>query len=218
MIANRINGIGHGMNGRSEQAGSAEIVVVDGACNPNLLRAVAAEWPAQNWPHWHRYDDGKLATKDALRIPPAAMEAIKQMLDLRVDTLLKIDDAFPDYNLHGAGMHCHPPGSRLGIHRDAETHPLTGWRRAVSAILYVEPHWNSEWGGELEVWDTPESGPRVKIEPLWNRLVLFRTPGLLHGMPNPVRCPAGRSRKSLAVFFWQEADGTSGCQRADFVN
>lgn len=193
-------------------------LIIDNWCNPSLLRAVAADWPGVDWPYWHRYDDGKLATKDPDRLPASAQAVVRQMLNLPIASLIGAQDAFPDFNLHGAGMHCHPRGSRLGVHCDAETHPLTGWTRVASAILYAEPDWNPDWGGELEFWRDPESGATAKVAPLFNRLVIFKTPNAYHGMPSPVRCPKGHSRKSLAVFFWKRSTGHQGEMQSRFVN
>ena len=50
--------------------------------------------------------------------------------------------------------------------------------RHLTAILYLNPEWQSGWGGQLELLPLPWE--RVRIEPRWDRLVVFATSGVLH--------------------------------------
>ena len=176
-------------------------VIVDDWAEPELVRAADAEWPEPYWPHWHRYNNGKLATKDSLRHPPACAELIRRMLCLPVSELLGIDGTFGDWHCHGGGLHALPPGSSLGLHLDSDHHPLTGWVRACNAVLYVNPVWDEECGGEFELWDAGGDHCVRQIAPRFNRLVLFEPSDCSwHGVA-PVR--GEESRKSLAVFFWR---------------
>ena len=61
-------------------------VIIDNWAEPELVRAADTEWPDTNWPFWHRYECGKLATKDPLRFPPACAELIRRMLSLGLVT------------------------------------------------------------------------------------------------------------------------------------
>lgn len=193
-------------------------VVQDNWAPQHLLRAVSATWPAADWEHWHCYDNGKRASKcPPSFLPPAADLLLKRMLDLTVADLLQVGGAFPDYALHGGGLHDMPAGSRLGIHVDAERHPIRPWQRVASAVLFCEPDWQECWGGNLELWNGPESGAVIKIEPKYGRLVLFATDMAYHGVPKPISAGAERSRKTLAAFFWRVAD-VDGQSAARFVN
>ena len=58
--------------------------VIDDWTDPELVRAAEAEWPDHRWPFWHRYENGKLASKDPLRYPPACAELVRRMLCLPV--------------------------------------------------------------------------------------------------------------------------------------
>ncbi len=55
--------------------------------------------------------------------------------------------------------------------------------------------------------EVPEDKDRIaKIAPMFNRAVLFRTSDISwHGMPDPVLCPEGQARKSLAIYYMSEA-------------
>jgi len=50
--------------------------------------------------------------------------------------------------------------------------------RHLTAILYLNPEWQAGWGGQLELMPLPWE--RVRIEPRWDRLVVFATSGVLH--------------------------------------
>jgi hypothetical protein len=46
-----------------------------------------------------------------------------------------------------------------------------------------------------------------RIAPLYNRAVLFRTDERsFHGYPDPLRCPDGVIRKSLALYYFSEEE------------
>jgi hypothetical protein len=177
--------------------------VIDDWAEPELVRAAEAEWPRNDWPFWHRYDCGKLATKDPLRFPPACAELIRRLLCLPVSELMALDDTFADWNCHGAGLHASPPGARLGVHLDSDHHPATNWRRAANAVLYVNRAWDERWGGEFELWNADGRYCVERIEPRFNRLVLFEPSDVAYHAVAPVRGP--EMRKTLTVFFWKHA-------------
>ena len=55
--------------------------------------------------------------------------------------------------------------------------------------------------------EVPQDKEQIKkIAPVFNRAVLFRTSDISwHGMPDPVLCPEGQARKSLAIYYMSEA-------------
>ena len=145
--------------------------------------------------------------------------------------LTGIKDLESDPYLHGGGIHLHPPGSRLEMHLDYSIHPISKKERRVNLIVYMNRGWQEEWGGHLELWEgtvhglkagvSPEGGTGVgargvangerrgeaaRIAPTFNRAVLFRTSDVSwHGMPDPVACPQGQARKSVAIYYMSEA-------------
>ncbi|MFV0445654.1 MAG: 2OG-Fe(II) oxygenase [Planctomycetaceae bacterium] len=212
--------------------------VIEHWAPPELVRAAEAEWPEGRWPHWHRYDNGKLATKDPLRFPPACAELVRRMLCLPVGELLGVDGAFGDWNCHGAGLHTLPPGASLGVHLDSDHHPQTGWWRACNAVLFVNSEWHSApaandstminpashghkppvaaWGGEFELWNADGTECDKRIKPQFNRLVLFVPSDVSYHAVSEVTGP--ETRKTLTVFFWRHPG--AGClstrPRAEF--
>lgn len=164
-----------------------------------LINAALAQWPARDWSHWHRYTGehgDKLASKDPARLPTACLELIRLMAVMNVGD----DGCFPDLDLHAAGMHWIPEGGCLPLHRDAEVHPLKGWRRRFNAVLYLD----SCEGGQLR-FDTGQT-----VHSFRNTLVMF--PVL---KPHEVLPVTKGDRRSLSLFWWDH-EPCSGETHSDF--
>lgn len=190
--------------------------IIENWATPELVRAAEAEWPDDHWPFWHRYDNGKLTTKDPLRIPPACSELVRRMLCLPIAELMGIENTFGDWNCHAAGLHGMPPGSSLGIHLDSDHHPNFGWRRAANAVLYLNSEWHDDWGGEFELWNATGQDCEKQIAPRFNQLVLFQPSDISYHAVSKVTGP--ETRKTLTVFFWKKAEGSQHRAQALFLN
>ena len=87
--------------------------------------------------------------------------------------------------------------------------------------MYLNPDWKESWGGALGLWrdDNGRPGELVKsIAPLFNRAVIFDTTNAWHGLPEPITCPPGQYRKSLAVYYLcQPREGAVARNRALFA-
>lgn len=192
--------------------------VIDNAFCPELARAAYAQWPPQDWPHWLLYGSGKLATKDELRLPSACGMLCREMCGLPIGEITGMPDTFADFNLHGAGLHSIPAGASLGVHLDSDHHPLLGWRREFSLVLFCNPEWQNEWGGQLELWNPDGTKCVEKVEPKFNRLVIMEvSDSSYHGIPEPVGCPESEMRKTLAVFYWSFLKVKTDRPKAVFV-
>lgn len=187
--------------------------IIENFAPPALLRAVAATWPREDWPHWHRYQDSnsiKWASKDAHRLPDAARLVIAAMAQIDVSKFAPGVDVFPDLDLHGAGLNMIPPGGHLGLHLDGAVHPLTGWRRELNAVLFVD----DVGGGALEFWNAPDGVIQAKIYPVRNRLVLFTTDSnswhRVQVVPGPL------PRRTISLFWWSTRPCESDRDHAEF--
>jgi hypothetical protein len=75
--------------------------------------------------------------------------------------------------------------------------------RRINALLYLNRDWSEEYGGHLELWPEDMGGPQARILPTFNRLVVFESNAhTLHGLPEPVRCPPDRVRRSLVSYSY----------------
>ena len=70
-------------------------------------------------------------------------------------------------------------------------------------MLYLNRDWEEDFGGHIELWDSGMKQCIKKLLPIFNRMVIFNTTETsFHGHPEPLNCPADRSRKSLALYYY----------------
>lgn len=185
-------------------------VVIDGFLKPVVAEKILSDFPPEESKIWHRYKnpiEDKLACNDLQNLP----NSIRSLLEfLNQEEFLKlaseisgIPALLPDSHLHGGGIHYHPTGGKLDVHLDYSIHPISKKERRLNLILYLNPGWKEEYGGCLELWDEKMEKCVKKVEPIFNRAVLFRVSDIsYHGLPDPIRDPKGR--KSLATYYLTE--------------
>lgn len=107
-----------------------------------------------------------------------------------------------DPYMHGGGIHQIGSGGYLELHSDFNWHGHIRMYRRLNLLLYLNRDWKEEYNGALELWDRRlEQGARHY--PLWNRMVIqIVTADAMHGFPEPIRCPEGMTRKSLAMWYY----------------
>jgi hypothetical protein len=185
-------------------------VVLDDFLPEATCRALLAEFPGPDaiaWRRFERHHSVKLATRGDLDFPPVAAEVLQAFNGaafLRfLETLTGVEGLVPDPHFVGGGLHQILPGGHLKVHADFNTHPTTGLARRLNALLYLNDGWRDEWGGALELWERDMSRRAHAIAPRFNRLVVFSTSDTsFHGHPEPLACPPGHSRKSLALYYY----------------
>jgi len=183
----------------------------DDAFPAEMVEEAAKAFPRPEWDGWVRYDspgERKLAGNE--RVPPACAQLIGAMNAQRPEGLVT------DPSMHGAGMHMMPSGGWLDLHLDCDAHPRTRYRRAVNAILFLDP-WHDSWGGALEFWTREKMV--ASVTPQRNRLVVFEvSDASIHGIPRPIASPEYAWRRSLAVYWWEpKVVMTPSRPRAEFM-
>lgn len=186
---------------------------IDGFFDENLIRELVADYPLVSYHAWKRasfdpqYEEEKLSLDQIENLPLSIQSVINSLcspLFLRfLERLTGIDGLVPDPYLIGGGLHMLPRGGRLGIHADFNVHEKLKLDRRLNLLLYLNHNWNPEWGGELELWDE-EVKTKVKgYLPIANRVVVFSTTDTaFHGHPNPLNCPKGTYRRSIALYYY----------------
>lgn len=120
-----------------------------------------------------------------------------------LEELTGIADLRGDPDLMGGGVHRILRGGKLDIHADFNWQPNRQVWRRINLLLYLNKGWQSEWGGELELWDRDMSKCCVKVEPIFNRAVIFNiTDDAYHGHPYPLNTPDGVTRDSIALYYY----------------
>jgi len=205
-------------------------VVIDNFFNEEIALELASEFFSYNDPRWFHYNNAieKKKTINHWNYFPAATYkeftrlCSKQYIS-HIETITGIQGLLPDIGLHGGGWHIHSAGDKLNIHKDYSIHPKLGLLRKLNLIVYLTPGWQTEWGGALELWshnaelDRPQVC-KAKIPCLFNRAVLFdTTQHSWHGLPDPIQCPEGITRRSMAVYYLTNAQSQDTRYRALFV-
>jgi hypothetical protein len=118
-------------------------------------------------------------------------------------TRIGIKKIIPDPYFTGGGLNVTMPGGLLDVHVDGNYHDATGLNRRLNAIVYLNPGWQSGWGGEFGIYDSEGEVCLKKVPPLHNRLVVFDSHDFsYHGLPDPVAFPEGTSRKSIILYYY----------------
>jgi hypothetical protein len=120
-----------------------------------------------------------------------------------LERLTGIKGLVPDPYFVGGGLHQIERDGYLKIHADFNMHPTLKLDRRINLLLYMNKDWKEEFGGHLELWDRTMSKCVKKVLPVFNRCVVFNTlDWAYHGHPEPLTCPPGWTRKSLALYYY----------------
>jgi hypothetical protein len=177
-----------------------------------VLDAILAEFPSPREADWFAFDSGlerKLATKDDSTMGPATRHLLAELnsatfIDF-LERMTGMEGLVPDPHLAGGGLHQIEPGGHLKVHADFNRHPRTGLERRLNVLLYLNRDWRDEYGGALELWSRDMSACEARILPLFNRCVVFSTTSTsFHGHPEPLTCPEGETRKSIALYYYSK--------------
>lgn len=120
-----------------------------------------------------------------------------------VQNITGIKGLIPDPYFLGAGLHEISTGGHLSMHADFNHHVPMNLERRINLLIYLNPDWKEEYGGQLELWTTDMKRQAHSIVPLMNRCAIFTTTGQsMHGNPQPIAHPQGISRKSIALYYY----------------
>lgn len=186
-------------------------LVIDNFFPAELAESLEADFPPVSAPIWHRFPSAdqvnKLQLSDERLLPESLRRAIHELnsgyfLEF-LERATGIANLVGDAKLLGGGLHQITTGGRLDVHIDYSHHPGNRLNRRLNLIVYLNKDWREEYGGHFELWDTKGTRCETRILPAWNRGVIFATtPTSHHGHPEPMTCPADRSRKSIALYYY----------------
>jgi len=188
-------------------------IVIENFVDLNVLREVNAQFPM---PRAGRFSDkfSQLKTGYSLDLIRSAyihdlLRAFNSaaFLDF-LEALTGIHGLVDDSRFTGGGLHETRRGGHLSIHSDFNIHPITGLRRRLNLILFLNDTWNERWGGFLELWDQTMSTCRRSVLPQLGTAVIFNTEGKnYHGHPDPLDTPPEVTRRSIALYYYTNPRG-----------
>jgi len=120
-----------------------------------------------------------------------------------LEELTGIKGLIPDPYFDGGGLHETKRGGHLGVHADFNVHERLGLERRLNLLVYLNEDWADDYGGQLELWNKDMSDCAIRVKPVFGRAVIFNTAlDSFHGHPDPLACPADRSRRSIATYYY----------------
>lgn len=162
------------------------------------------------WIHYVHVNEKKHGLNKMDRLPPFIRQVITELNTPEfcafLSELTGIPNLLPDDMLEGGGLHQSGRGGFLNIHADFTVHPhKRNWQRRVNLLVYLNKDWKPEYRGELELWERDMSKCSASILPVFNRAAIFNTDeDSFHGLPDPIQCPEGMTRKSIALYYFTE--------------
>jgi hypothetical protein len=185
-------------------------IALDGLFPDEALAGVLQEFPdpaSPVWKEYQNYHEGKLETQGEDHLGAFTSLLLYQFNSAPflqfLEELTGIAGLIPDPYFFGGGLHQIPRGGKLGIHADFSRHGRFPLDRRLNVIIYLNHDWKDEYGGHLELWAPDMSRCVEKISPIYNRTVIFNiTDWAFHGHPDPLVCPEGVTRKSIALYYF----------------
>jgi hypothetical protein len=194
------------------EASPFPFVKIDKFLDPAFAATVAAAYPsfAAATTQGRRFDAinerKKVQITDTKLFPPPvaqlneALASPTFLADLSYVT--GITDLLADEELVGGGMHITGPGGRLDVHVDFNYLEHRKLYRRLNLLLYLNPIWEEQWGGHIQLWDSDVKNCRQAFAPALNRCVIFETSEIsFHGVA-PVTTAAPFPRISFATYYY----------------
>lgn len=193
-----------------QQANPFPHIVIDNFLPDWVLEEILDEFPKPEEIHWRSLNikaEKKLASTSELQMGDKTRFLLYQLnssiFTNFLEELTGIQGIIPDPYFLGGGLHQIEPGGYLKIHADFNKHKRLKLDRRLNLLIYLNKNWKEEYGGHFEMWDTDMSACQKRILPIFNRCVIFSTTDFsYHGHPDPLTCPQGVTRKSLALYYY----------------
>lgn len=185
-------------------------IIIDDFLPSAVLEEILREFPKPgdiDWQSFDRKTEKKLASTSELQMGEQTRMLLYQLnsstfIDF-LEKLTGIDGIIPDPHFVGGGLHQIVPGGYLKVHADFNRHTRLKLDRRLNLLIYLNKDWKEEYGGHFQLWDREMKNCYSKVLPIFNRCVIFSTTDFsYHGHPDPLTCPEGMSRKSLALYYY----------------
>lgn len=187
-------------------------IMVDDFLRPEAAEAVLDEFDTmkEGWTYLVHVNERKQQLTQMARLAPGTRALIDELQSPEFIEVLErftgIRGLIPDPDLDGSGLHEIKPGGFLNMHVDFLAHTVRKhWSRQLNLLIYLNKDWQDAYNGHLEFWDRDVKTCEKKMLPIFNRCVVFQTSDIsFHGHPAPLACPPGRSRRSVALYYYRD--------------
>lgn len=191
-------------------------LVLDNFLPLQLAQACLQNFPCIESDVWERANDIDIEIKyrtnwsSEFDIPHGIVDVVRILNGAEIlrafSKVFDIEKLMPDPYFTGGGLNLSTRGGLLDVHVDGNYHDASGLNRRMNAILYFNQDWQPSWGGEFGIYDETGETCVKKIEPLFNRLVVFDSHDYSwHGLPDPINFPEESPRKSLILYYYTKA-------------
>jgi Rps23 Pro-64 3,4-dihydroxylase Tpa1-like proline 4-hydroxylase len=185
-------------------------IVLDDFFDPDLVDQVVSEFPKPEAIRWQQFDNEqeiKLASAAESSFGPVTRLLLYHLNSITflefLSAVTGIPNLIADPRFDGGGLHQIVRGGKLGIHADFNRHGTYDLDRRLNLLLYLNKDWREEYGGHLQLWNRDMTRCEAKVLPVFNRVMIFSTTDFTyHGHPDPLQCPEGMTRKSLALYYF----------------
>jgi Rps23 Pro-64 3,4-dihydroxylase Tpa1-like proline 4-hydroxylase len=201
--------LGRSLSERYREASPFPHIVIDDFVDAQVLKRVLADFPSSDNKQYFNREQERLKFQYQ---PHEVVSGVVRNLFAELNSqaflgfleeLTGVRGLISDPYFDGGGLHETKPGGHLGVHADFNVHDELKVERRLNLLIYLNEDWRDEYGGELELWNKDMSNCAVRVAPVFGRAVIFNTAlDSFHGHPDPLRCPPGRSRRSIATYYY----------------
>lgn len=191
-------------------------IVIDNFLSSDLANDAMLNFPPLTDPCWqHSKDQGievksRTTWKSEFDIPDHIVDVIRianssLILDA-MSELFDIPKLMPDPYFSGGGLNVSEKNGHLDVHVDGNYHDASGLNRRMNLLIYLNPNWKKNWGGEFGIYSDEGNTLVRAVPPLFNRCVIFDSHDKsFHGLPNPINFPTDDPRKSIILYYYTKA-------------
>jgi Rps23 Pro-64 3,4-dihydroxylase Tpa1-like proline 4-hydroxylase len=205
-IADRLRALQGGLAQQWQASGPVRHVYIDDFLPEPWARAIAGVMPPMS--QLRRYDS--LKERKGIGIDFDAYPPILKDITFafQAPSVLAAAAAFsgitrlnPDEHLYSGGLSAMGEGDYLNPHIDNSGNPFLQQYRRINVLLYVTPGWNSDWGGNLELWDAHRANP-IRLEPRFNRVIFMNTNRTSFHSVNPIHGCGALTRNCVSNYYF----------------
>jgi hypothetical protein len=140
--------------------GSSGLESFDDFLDQDVAAAVERDFPLLadiDWVVRNNKNNIRRFQHDETKLCPLMRHLLRELNSrpflLFVETLTGIDYLLPDPYFIRGRPHLAERGDFLNIHADFNWHHKLQAHRRVNVLIYMNPGWQEEWGGHLELWN-----------------------------------------------------------------